>query len=65
MVTVVIGIGLVTPPVGMCLNVACDLMKIQVSSTFKYLVWYILGTVVVIALCILFPLLITFAGSFM
>lgn len=40
-------------------------MKIQVSSTFKYLVWYILGTVVVIALCILFPQLITFAGSFM
>lgn len=65
LVTVVIGIGLVTPPVGMCLYVACDLMKIQVSSTFKYLVWYILGTVVVIALCILFPQLITFAGSFM
>ena len=65
LVTVVIGIGLVTPPVGMCLYVACDLMKIQVSSTFKYLVWYILGTVVVIALCIIFPQLITFAGSFM
>ena len=65
LVTVVIGIGLVTPPVGMCLYVACDLMKIQVSSTFKYLVWYILGTVVVIALCIFFPQLITFAGSFM
>ncbi len=65
LVTVVIGIELVTPPVGMCLYVACDLMKIQVSSTFKYLVWYILGTVVVIALCILFPQLITFAGSFM
>jgi TRAP transporter, DctM subunit len=65
LVTVVIGIGLVTPPVGMCLYVACDLMKIQVSSTFKYLVWYILGTVIVIALCILFPQLITFAGSFM
>ena len=65
LVTVVIGIGLVTPPVGMCLYVACDLMKIQVSSTLKYLVWYILGTVVVIALCILFPQLITFAGSFM
>ena len=65
LVTVVIGIGLVTPPVGMCLYVACDLMRIQVSSTFKYLVWYILGTVIVIALCILFPQLITFAGSFM
>lgn len=65
LVTVVIGIGLVTPPVGMCLYVACDLMKISVSSTFKYLLWYILGTVIVIAMCILFPQLITFAGAFM
>lgn len=65
LVTVVIGIGLVTPPVGMCLYVACDLMKISVSSTFKYLLWYILGTVIVIAMCILLPQLITFPGAFM
>ena len=65
LVTVVIGVGLVTPPVGMCLYVAADLMKIKVSSTFKYLIPYILGTVVCIAICILFPQLITFAGSFL
>ena len=65
LVTVVIGVGLVTPPVGMCLYVAADLMKIKVSSTFKYLIPYILGTIVCIAICILFPQLITFAGSFL
>lgn len=65
LVTVVIGIGLVTPPVGMCLYVAADLMKIKVSATFKYLIPYIIGTFVCIAICIIFPQLITFAGSFL
>lgn len=64
LVTVVIGIGLVTPPVGMCLYVAADLMKIKVSTTFKYLIPYIIGTFVCIAICILFPQLITYAGRF-
>ena len=65
LVTVVIGIGLVTPPVGMCLYVAADLMKIKVSTTIKYLIPYIIGTFVCIAICILFPQLITYAGSFL
>ena len=65
LVNVVIGIGLVTPPVGMCLYVAADLMKIKVSTTFKYLIPYIIGTFVCIAICILFPQLITYAGRFL
>lgn len=65
LVTVVIGFGLVTPPVGMCLYVAADLMKIKVSTTFKYLIPYIIGTFVCIAICILFPQLITYAGRFL
>lgn len=64
LVTVMIGVGLVTPPVGMCIYVACDLMKIRVGQTLKYLVWYILGTFAVIAILVFFPQLITFAGSF-
>ena len=62
LVTVVIGVGLVTPPVGMCIYVACDLMKIRVGQTMKYLVWYILGTFVCIAILIAFPILITAPG---
>lgn len=52
-------------PVGMCLYVAADLMKIKVSTTFKYLIPYIIGTFVCIAICILFPQLITYAGRFL
>lgn len=65
LVTVVIGIGLVTPPVGMCIYVACDLMKIRVGQTMKYLVWYILGTFVCIAILVAFPILITAPGMLM
>ena len=65
LVTCMIGVGLVTPPVGMCLYVACDLMKIRIGSTFKYLLWYILGSFVVFAICMAFPSLITAAGALM
>ncbi len=65
LVTCMIGIGLVTPPVGMCLYVACDLMKIRIGSTFKYLLWYILGSFVVFGICMAFPSLITAAGALM
>ena len=64
LVTVMIGVGLVTPPVGMCIYVACDIMKITVGSTLKYLLWYILGTFVVIGILIAFPQLITALGAF-
>lgn len=63
LVTVVIGIGLVTPPVGMCIYVACDLMKIRVGSTMKYVIPYIIGTIICVAILIAFPQLITVVGS--
>ena len=63
LVTVVIGIGLVTPPVGMCIYVACDLRHISVGSTMKYLVPFILGSFFVVGLLIAFPVLITAPGS--
>ncbi len=65
LITVVIGIGLVTPPVGMCIYVACDLMHITVGSTMKYLGWFILGTFICIAILIAFPVLITAPGVLM
>lgn len=63
LVTVVIGIGLVTPPVGMCIYVACDLRHISVGSTMKYLVPFILGSFFVVGMLIAFPVLITAPGS--
>lgn len=65
LVTVVIGVGLVTPPVGMCIYVACDLMHIRVGDTMKYLGWFILGTFVCIAILIACPALITMPGMLM
>jgi len=64
LITVIIGVGLVTPPVGMCIYVACDLMNIRVGQTLKYLLWYILGTFTCIGIIIVFPQLITFMGQF-
>ena len=63
LVTVVIGIGLVTPPVGMCIYVACDLRHITVGSTMKYLMPFIMGSIAVVALLIMCPILITGPGS--
>ena len=59
LITVVIGIGLVTPPVGMCIYVACDLMDIKVGEVLPTLMPFICATLVCIALMIAFPQLIT------
>ena len=58
LITVVIGIGLVTPPVGMCIYVACDLMEMRVGQVMKTLVPYLAATFIVLALLIAFPQLI-------
>ena len=58
LITVAIGIGLVTPPVGMCIYVACDLMDTTVGEVFPTLVPFIAATFVCIALMVAFPQLI-------
>ena len=58
LITVVIGLGLVTPPVGMCIYVACDLMDIKVGEVFPTLLPFIGATLICIALMIAFPQLI-------
>lgn len=58
LITIVIGIGLVTPPVGMCIYVACDLMEMRVGQVMKTLAPYLAATFVVLALLIAFPQLI-------
>ena len=64
LITIMIGVGLVTPPVGMCLYVAADLMDMRVGKVMPYLIPYIAVTFVVIAILIAFPQLITFPGTF-
>lgn len=55
LITVVIGIGLVTPPVGMCIYVACDLMEMRVGQVMKTLMPYLAATILVLAVLIAFP----------
>lgn len=55
MVVVCIGIGLVTPPVGMCLYVACDIMKLPISRGAWALIPFMIATVACLVLMLLFP----------
>ncbi|MDO4961592.1 MAG: TRAP transporter large permease [Eubacteriales bacterium] len=58
LITVVIGVGLVTPPVGMCIYVACDLMDIKVGEVFPTLIPFLTATFICIALMIACPQII-------
>ncbi|MCC8189753.1 MAG: TRAP transporter large permease [Planctomycetes bacterium] len=59
MVVVCTGIGLVTPPVGMCLYVACDIMKISIGRGAVALVPFMIATIVCLIVLMLCPWLIT------
>lgn len=65
LITIVIGVGLVTPPVGMCIYVACDLMEMKVGQVMKTLIPYLLVTLFIIGILIMFPQLILWPGSFL
>lgn len=65
LITIVIGVGLVTPPVGMCIYVACDLMDMRVGQVMKTMVPYLLVTFLIIGILIMFPQLILWPGSFL
>jgi TRAP-type C4-dicarboxylate transport system permease large subunit len=63
LVVVCIGVGLVTPPVGMCLYVACDLMKMKIGTATRAILPFLAVTVLCIAILMLFPQLITWPAS--
>ena len=58
MMVVCIGIGLVTPPVGMCLYVACDIMKLPIGRGAVALLPFIAVTVLVVVFMLMFPAVI-------
>ena len=63
LVVICCGVGLVTPPVGMCLYVACDLAKLDMGSATKALLPFILATIICIIILIIFPGLILWPAS--
>ncbi len=64
LITIVCGIGLVTPPVGNCLYVAADLMKIRVGKVVPTLMPFILTTIVIMGIIVAVPQLITWTDIF-
>ncbi|MDR0876823.1 MAG: TRAP transporter large permease [Treponema sp.] len=61
---IVLGIGLVTPPEGMCLFIACDFLKVKITSAMGALIPFIIGMLIVVALLIVFPQLILWPAGF-
>jgi C4-dicarboxylate transporter DctM subunit len=59
----VLAIGQVTPPVGLCLFVACDIGKVSIESISKEVVPYIIGLVLVAVLLVFFPQIIMWLPS--
>ena len=62
LVVVCIGVGLVTPPVGMCLYVAADLMQVKIGVATKAILPFISHDLCIILL-MLFPQFITWPAS--
>jgi tripartite ATP-independent transporter DctM subunit len=60
-----LAIGLVTPPVGMCLNACTKINKMQVADIFKGALPLIICNVIVLLLISLFPALTTYLPSLM
>lgn len=63
LVVVCCGIGLVTPPIGMCLYVVCDLAKLDIGSVTKALLPFLLATIICVIILIIFPGLILWPAS--
>ena len=60
MVVISVGVGLVTPPVGLCLYVAADIAKVGIPEASKALIPFILTIVILLILFLFTPFLITY-----
>ena len=56
-------IGLVTPPVGLCLFVACDIGKVSIEKISREVLPYVGGLIVTAILLVLFPQIVTWLPS--
>jgi TRAP-type C4-dicarboxylate transport system permease large subunit len=57
-------IGLITPPVGTVLNVVCGVARVPMSSAMKGVLPYIAAYMVLLAMFVAFPSIITVPMSF-
>ncbi|MDR0582777.1 MAG: TRAP transporter large permease [Treponema sp.] len=61
---IVLGIGLVTPPEGMCLFICCDFLKVRIWDAMIALIPFIIVMLLVVGILILFPQLVLWPASF-
>lgn len=54
-----LAIGQITPPVGLCLFVACDVAKVSIESLSRNVVFPLIALLVVLLIVMLFPFLVT------
>ena len=59
----VLAIGQVTPPVGLCLFVACDIGKVSIEKVSREVLPYVGGLIVTAILLVLFPQIGTWLPS--
>jgi tripartite ATP-independent transporter DctM subunit len=62
--TIVLSIGLVTPPEGMCLFICCDFLKVRIWDAMIALLPFIAAMLLVVGLLVAFPQLILWPASF-
>ena len=59
----VLAIGQVTPPVGLCLFVACDIGKVSIEKISREVLPYVGGLIVTAILLVLFPQIVPWLPS--
>lgn len=58
-----LAIGQITPPVGLCMYVACDIAKVTLEKLSKEIIPFIIALVITLLILNFFPILITFIPS--
>jgi C4-dicarboxylate transporter DctM subunit len=54
-----LAIGQITPPVGLCLFVACDVAKVSIEQLSRNVVFPVIALLIVLLIVMLFPFLVT------
>jgi C4-dicarboxylate transporter DctM subunit len=54
-----LAIGQITPPVGLCLFVACDVAKVSIESLSRNVIFPLIALLIVLLIVMLFPFLVT------
>ena len=57
------GVGMITPPVGVNLFLVHGISKVPLQVMFKTVWWYVFASMILVALLVAFPGIVTFLPS--